>query len=100
MAIAAAVHHNSLASWTELQMLPKAVLCSPPRAGGQHTNQRVAFTRSRLEHWLDGDRAFLWQDLLSPSGKRKRANTEVVSNALSQQRCQNLCREGADSKAC
>jgi len=102
VAVAAATFHNNPTYWTETQMLTKSVLCAPPRAGAQHTNQRVAFTRSRLERWLDGERASLWQDLptVRVSGKRKRANNAVVDKALSQLRCDGLCREGADSKAC
>ena len=82
-------------------MLPKAVLCSPARAGKQHETQRVAFTRQRLQRWLDGDRATLWQDL--PSYKLPRKRDSVCPNtakAFRQARCDELCGEGALSQAC
>ena len=83
-------------------MLTKCTLCSPPRAGKEHKNQRVAFTRSRLNRWLDGDRATLWQDI--PCYRTRQQRTRVMSaqaeQGIRQKRCMDRCGEGADSKAC
>ena len=101
--LAAVAHHNDLQHWVELQMLTKCVLCAPARAGKQHSSQRLAFTRSRLQKWLDGERSTLWQSL--PTYKKQGGSNSSSSNpslqkALKQKRCEDFCREGADSKAC
>ena len=83
-------------------MLTKCVLCAPPRAGKEHKNQRVSFTRSRLNRWLDGDRATLWQDI--PNYRTRQHRTRAMSvqaeQGIRQKRCIDWCGEGADSKAC
>ena len=61
--IAQALWTNSVASWTELQMLPKRVLCRPSRGGGSHASKKLAWTMDRLQRWLSGERAELWHDL-------------------------------------
>ena len=99
--IASCSFHNDIRRWTEQQMLAKCVLCTPPRAGKQHQNQRLAFTRHRLQRWLDGERASLWQDIPSyRSSKQSRTQPPQVETALRHKRCEDFCREGADSKAC
>ena len=83
-------------------MLTKCVLCAPPRAGKEHKNRTVSFTRSRLNRWLDGDRATLWQDI--PTYRIRQHRTRVMSvqaeQGIRQKRCMDWCGEGADSKAC
>ena len=41
-ALAQAVWTNNLTSWTELQMMPKCILCCSPRGGKSHKSQRLA----------------------------------------------------------
>ena len=62
-AVAQAVWLNNETAWTELQMLAKCTLCSPPRGGKSHKSQRLAWTRGRLSRWLNGERAELWHDI-------------------------------------
>ena len=99
-ALANAEFHNDVASWTALQMLTKSVLCAPPRAGKQHQNQRIAFTRARMQRWLDGEYAALWQDLPTYRVGKRKVFTEEAESYMRHKRCEDLCREGADSKAC
>jgi len=100
-ALAAAAHHNDTRHWLELQMLTKCVLCAPPRAGKEHANQRLAFTRHRLQRWLDGDRAALWQDVPAYRAVTKRAaSNEKLDKSIRHRQCDEHCRDGADSKAC
>ena len=70
-ALAKVVWSNNVASWTELQMLPKCALCRPTRAGKSHKSQRLNWTRNRLLRWLAGERAQLWLDL--PQYKQPKA---------------------------
>ena len=99
--MASTAFHNDMTSWAHQQMLAKCVLCAPARSGQQHVNQRVAFTRHRLQRWLDGDRAALWQDIPNyKPPKPRQAMTPAHETALKHQRCDDLCREGADSNAC
>ena len=64
-------------------------------------NQRVAFTRQRLQRWLDGERATLWQDIPRYKAvRRKQDMTEDYEKSLRHRRCMDLCREGADSNSC
>ena len=67
--VARAVWANDTRSWAELKMLAKCVLCTPARAGKNHQNQRLAWTRGRLSRWAAGDRAELWHDI--PTYKRQ-----------------------------
>ena len=56
-ALAQAVWANNENSWIELLMLAKCTLCRPTRGGKAHVNQRVEWTRGRLQRWLSGERA-------------------------------------------
>ena len=99
--LANAEARNDVAAWTEHQMLTKCALCAPPRAGKEHANQRLAFTRARLRRWLEGERATLWQDVPRYRAKpQTRAMSAQAEQALRQQRCADFCAEGADAKAC
>ncbi len=71
-----------------------------PRAGKAHQNQRLAFTRSRLNRWLAGERAELWYDRPAYTRPRKKRAGAEAAKAQQQQRCINLCREGGFSAAC
>ena len=55
-AAVAAVWHNSEDAWTEWQMLPKAVLCAPPRQGRAHKVATLELTKNRCARWLAGER--------------------------------------------
>ena len=61
--LSAAVWHNDVLAWAELAMLPKAVLCAPPRGGKALRKQAAAFTRLRCERWMAGERASLGADI-------------------------------------
>ena len=96
-ALAAIVLYNSVASWTELLMLPKTVLCHPQ--GTKHSTESLAsFTLDRLDRWEIGERSSLWADAVRPSARSKRN----VNNSweFKQARAEDLCREGLDGKAC
>ena len=95
---ASAAHSNGDASWSELSMLAKCTLCAPTRGGKKHKNQRIAFTRSRLQRWLAGERSSLWNDIPTyHNNARQRAPTSKQSQ---HHRCIELCREGAQAKSC
>ncbi len=99
--LASATYHNDVSQWGEQQMLVKCVLCAPLRAGKQHQSQRIAFTRQRLQRWINGERATLWQDIPNDKPQRKSKSLSAeVDKALRHKRCDYFCREGADSKAC
>ena len=92
-ALANCSHFNDVAHWVELQMLAKCVLCAPLRGGKQHENQRLAFTRHRLQRWLDGERANLWRDIPNyRPPRRDKPTTPEVEKALRHKRCEDLCR--------
>ena len=95
-ALARVSTYNSMEAWTELIMLPKAVLLAPPRKGKKHTNKTAAFTLDRLCRWEAGERATLWDDLPAPHSKPRKpqSNEECIKHAVA------LCREGFDRKAC
>ena len=48
-AIANAVYHNMAQAWTELLMLPKCVLLTPPRQGKSNKHTSTAFIRLRYD---------------------------------------------------
>jgi hypothetical protein len=83
-------------AWTELSMLPKAVLLAPPRTGKKRKNKTAAFTLDRLCRWEAGERATLWDDLPAPLSRphKPKSSEERVKQAVA------LCREGFDRKAC
>ena len=61
-ALSQAVWSNSEASWIELLMLAKYNLCRPAPGGKSHVSQILAWTHDRLQRWLAGERAELWND--------------------------------------
>ena len=81
-------------------MLPKCTLCLPVRGGKAHKSQRLAWTSNRLNRWLAGDRAELWQDLHQYRRPGKKTNSEEVAKTLRQDRCISLVGEGGLSNAC
>ena len=93
--LALVVHTNSAAAWTELEMLPKSVLCSPPRRGKAHAKAAAAFTLDRLARWEAGERLSLWGDL--PTTKLGKVDNSMEAR---HRRAEALAREGLDSKAC
>eukprot|EP00663_Eupelagonemidae_sp_cell21sb_P002070 gene2070-1327_t len=102
-AFAAAVYHNTTAAWTELLMLPKAVLCSAPRAGKAYRQQAATFTRLRCERWLAGERSSLWSDIPQRARGSTRGRAEDDDAFLRQrrqERATELARDGLDAKAC
>eukprot|EP00973_Karenia_brevis_P012154 1649507-Karenia_brevis.AAC.1 len=76
-------------------MLPKYTLCAPTRAGKGHEQQRLAFTRSRLQRWIDGERLSLWIDRPNYNSNKRRnrldTKSEAAKEALLQQRCIDMC---------
>ena len=77
---------NDVDAWAAQQMLTKSVLCSFPRGGRAHKNQRLAWTRARLKRWLDGERGTLWQDLPHYSPPRAKRPSEHKQQTLREQR--------------
>ena len=67
------------------------VSCVPNRGGRSHKNQKLAWTRTRLNQWLGGERAELWHDL--PSYKRPSDKTlsDEAATIQKQNRCITLC---------
>ena len=100
-AVALCVHNNDVSAWQKLLMLPKSTLCTPPRAGQAHANQRLAFTRQRLQRWLSGERETLWRSATRrPVQTQKKRLASDHSEENQQRRCMTSCREGAYAKAC
>ena len=95
-ALAAAVHFNTVAAWTELLMLPQAVLAAPPRTGRKHRKATAAFTLDRLRRWQEGERSSLWDTRTSLARPPWGALTDEVRAGLAE----SLAREGFDRKAC
>ena len=81
-ALAAAVHFNSIAAWTELLMLPQAVLAAPPRTGRKHRKATAAFTLDRLRRWQEGERSTLWDTRTRLSRPPRGALTEEARAGL------------------
>ena len=99
-AVAAAVASNGVQAWSDLLMLPKCVLCSPPRSGKAHHNKRLAFTRSRLQRWVAGERGSLWDDIPSYTPPRNKRISEEAVKHRRHAACIDLCGEGALGKSC
>ena len=96
--LAAVVAYNSLAAWTELTMLPKAVLGPPPRGGRRHARASATFTSDRLTRWLNGERLELWEETVWAAGKAP--PPKPPDEAATLRRAEALAREGFDRKAC
>ena len=99
-ALARAVWNNNEASWVELQMLAKCTLCHLGRAGRSHKSKKLNWTRSRLQRWLDGERAELWSDLPNFSRPHSKQPASDLIKSKQQERCINLTAEGGYSNAC
>ena len=95
-ALAVVVLLNTTAAWTELLMLPKAVLCLPRGKTKPNALSTAAFTLDRLDRWESGERLSLWHDARRPSDTT-RSPTSDTYKAL---RAETLAREGLDGKAC
>ena len=95
-ALASVAHHNDERAWREFLMLPQCVLCPPPRKGRRHHKAAAAYTKDRLQRWLEGDRRALWEDRhqAPQSALRKRSAAQQRELAVA------LTREGFDRKAC
>jgi len=84
-----------LRAWSELLMLAKATLCSPPRAGEKRKRQALQYTRNRLEAWLRGsrERLELWRTLPTQNrGDRRR--TDPASDVARERRASKLAADG------
>ena len=99
-ALAKAVWYNNVASWTELQMLPKCTIVRPARGGKSPRSQRLAWTRGRLHRWLAGERIQLWQDLPHYRRPKVKRHSAEAAKILRQDRCISLTGEGGLSQAC
>lgn len=96
-ALAAVVAYNTTAAWTELIMLPKAVLGPPPRGGRKNTRAAATFTADRLSRWLDGDKHELWREVCASPAPARPGPATAAHN---RRRAEALAREGFDRKAC
>ena len=96
-ALAAVVAYNTTAAWTELIMLPKAVLGPPPRGGRKNTRAAATFTADRLSRWLDGDKHELWREVCASPAPARPGPATAAHN---RRRAEALTREGFDRKAC
>ena len=95
-ALASIAHYNDERAWREFLMLPQCVLCSPPRGGRKHHKATAAYTKDRLQRWLEGDRRGLWEDRHRPPGGTPRTRSVEQKRELATA----LAREGFDRKAC
>ena len=95
-ALADVAQCNDERAWREFLMRPQCVLCSPPRGGRKHHKAAAAYTKDRLQRWLEGDRQALWEDRHRPArgAPRKRSAEQRRELATA------LAREGFDRKAC
>ena len=77
-------------------MLPQCVLCPPSRGGRKHHKAAAAYTKDRLQRWLEGDYKALWHDRHQPPrrGGRNQSSDQKRELAIA------LAREGFDRKAC
>ena len=87
---------NSLQSWRDLLMLPKAVLRPPRRGGAKRRDAAAQHTIRRCRRWLEGEREELWET--HPARHPRPAGDEKV--AARQARCKLLAAEGELSCAC
>jgi hypothetical protein len=95
--LAMVVVHNSVAAWTELLMLPKCSLCTPPAKGPKaHKRTSAAYTLDRLARWEAGERASLWANYNEANGNPKVSNSVEARHT----RAITLCREGLYGKGC
>ena len=99
-ALAQVAWTNSEANWTELQMLPKCTLCRPTRGGNSHKSKKMAWTRSRLQRWLAGERTSLWQDIPQHRRPQTKEYSGESAKKQRQERCIALTSEGGYSNAC
>ena len=71
-------------------MLPKCVLCTPPRGGKSHAQAAAAYTNDRLARWLAGERATLAEL------PKQRGGGTVNTPEAKLARSEALAREGFD----
>ena len=90
------VHYNDDLAWKEFLMLPACVLCAPPRGGRRHRRATAAYTIDRLNRWLEGERASLWDSRPSPPP----LGQHEMSDGGRRDFATALAREGLDKKAC
>ena len=90
------VHTNDDKAGRELLMLPKCVLCAPPRFSPRHQKAVGACILDRLHRWQEGERLGLWDS--RPS--RQTANGQHPSAEQRRALATSLAREGFDRKAC
>ena len=83
-------------AWRELLMLPQCVLCAPPRGGRKHRRAVAAYTRDRLQRWLDGERRGLWESRHVPAARSVRKHSAAERRAFATA----LAREGYERRAC
>ena len=72
----AAVMERCVTAWVDVLMLPKATLTPSARSGRRHHKLTGQHTRARLQRWLNGERAQLWED----STPKKTARTGPPNN--------------------
>ena len=96
-AMAAVTEHNDEKAWTELFMLPSAVLRSGSRGGTSHRRRAEAETKRLCRDWLDGHRVSLWRRAVAAGTRR--SSQSSASEAKKQQRAVTLLKEELYGKA-
>ncbi|CAK0798447.1 unnamed protein product, partial [Prorocentrum cordatum] len=98
--LAGVVARNSVAAWTDLQMLAKTVLSVPPRTGRDHESALAAFTLERLARWEAGERQSLWQEACDAQPGRRRRPAGPPTAELRAARATAYAAEGLLAKGC
>ncbi|CAE8626199.1 unnamed protein product, partial [Polarella glacialis] len=84
-------------AWVELFMLPKCTLNPTARSGRRHRKLTSQHTKARLERWLAGERAELWQDGAPKNTGKPKAKT---SKEVRRRRALDLVEEDRLGPAC
>jgi hypothetical protein len=84
-------------AWVELLMLPKCTLNPTARSGRRHRKLTSQHTKARLERWLAGERAELWQDGAPKNSGKPKAKT---SKEVRRRRALDLVEEDRLGPAC
>ena len=99
-ALGAVAHHNTLAAWRELLMLPKAVLRPAPRGGALRRVQAAQFTARRCSRWLAGGRDELLEAYHARRPPPPPPSDEDHFDPAVAARCCALASDGELSRAC
>lgn len=95
-ALAQVQQYDDLRAWTELLMLPKAVLRSAARGGKKNKKKLDSETKERCRAWLEGKRRELWE----PLGTRGSRPAVEYTAEQREQRAFEYAKQGLLHKAC